>query len=152
MIRLVFLPLGVAVLALAACGSEGGSPLGSPTEPRGTTAALTPTTSDKGVVAESTFVLQAAANGAPRFSVRVLRVPAGTVQLLLDNPSKVPHDLVVSGHGVHAKGSVVTETSAAAGRSRVTVSLKPGRYAFYSDVGSDRARGMHGVLVVGAVG
>ena len=152
MTRLALLPLGVSLLLLAACGSESGSPLGSPTAPRGTTAALTPTVSDRGVVAESTYVLQAAANGAPHFSVRVLRVPAGTVQLLLDNPSKVPHDLVVSGHGVHAKGSVVARTSAPGGRSRVTVSLKPGRYAFYSDVGSDRARGMRGVLVVGAVG
>ncbi|HEY6029689.1 MAG TPA: hypothetical protein VIU44_03960 [Gaiellaceae bacterium] len=147
--RLVFLPL--LALVLAACGGKGGSPLGSETGQRGTTAAITPTTSNNGVLAESTFVIQAAANGAPRFSVRILKVPAGTVQLLLNNPSKVPHDLVVEGHGVHAKGAVVTETTSPADRSRVTVSLKPGRYVFYSDVGSDRARGMHGVLLVGAL-
>lgn len=143
--------LALLVLVLAACGGKGGSPLGSETGQRGTTAALTPTTSNKGEVAETSYVIQAAANGAPRFSVRTLKVPAGTVQLLLDNPSKAPHDIVVAGHGVHAKGSVVTETTAPGDRSRVTVSLKPGRYVFYSDVGSDRARGMRGVLLVGAL-
>lgn len=149
MLRLA--PLALVALALAACGG-GGSPLGSKTGARGTTSALTPTTSKHGVLAEQTYVIQAAADGSPHFSVRVLKVPAGTVQLLLDNPSSKPHDLVVAGHGVHAKGSVVTNTTSAAGRSRVTVSLKPGRYVFYSDVGSDRARGMHGVLLVGALG
>lgn len=150
MSRLLWIPLAALALALAGCGG-GGSPLGAPHGTPGTTAPETPTIGNHGEIAASSYVIEAAPNGAPRFSVRLLRVPAGVVQLVLSNPSSKPHDIVVSGHGVHARGPVVTHAAGPAQRSRVTVELKPGRYAFYSDVGSDRARGMRGVLLVGAL-
>ena len=70
----------------------------------------------------------------------------GKVTVELNNPPSTfgPHGIAISGHGVHAAGP----PAARGGVSRVTATLRPGRYELYSPVGADAPMGMRGTLTV----
>jgi uncharacterized cupredoxin-like copper-binding protein len=124
-----------AVIA-AGCGSDdknyGG---GSPPPP--------PAPSVKG---GSTITLGADPGGALRFTKTKLTAKAGTVTLVLKNPSSsgTQHGIAVEGKGVDKDGP----TAAPGGTSKVTVDLKPGTYEFYCPVDGHKQAGMEGKLTV----
>ena len=122
----------VAALALAASGC-GHKKTTVQTGPRGT--GLQPTSQ-----------LTADAHGRFKFDKKLIEAPAGPVHLVLVNPSSVPHDIAIKGHGVNVKGPIVKN----GGRSSVTAVLKPGVYEFYCSVDAHEAAGMKGTLRVGS--
>jgi plastocyanin len=91
----------------------------------------------------STLSIAAAPSGALKFTQTSLTTRAGKVTIHFTNKSKVPHGVVITGHGVNAKAAVVTD-----GSSSATVTLKPGKYTFYCPVPGHRAAGMQGTLTV----
>ncbi len=129
------LVLLAAVALLAGCGNKTG--------PKN----LEQTTSTSSAAqAMQTFQLEAAPNGALRFSIKSLKATSDHVQLLLTNASKVPHNIAVKGHGVDRKGRVVSGGA----ESRLDLNLKPGTYEFYCSVDGHEQAGMKGTLIVGA--
>jgi uncharacterized cupredoxin-like copper-binding protein len=81
-----------------------------------------------------------------RFNVTRLTVHAGTVELMLSNPSTSgdPHGISLEGHGVDKDGKIVQP----GGTSIVTAKLKAGSYTFYCPVPGHEQAGMKGRLVV----
>jgi plastocyanin len=79
-----------------------------------------------------------------KFNRKTVRLRHGRVTFVMKNPSSLPHGIAVEGHGVDKDGKIVRK----GGTSRVTVSLKRGRYAFYCPFDGHRAAGMRGTLVV----
>jgi plastocyanin len=80
-----------------------------------------------------------------RFSKSTLEAPAGTVTLVMENPSALEHNIAVRGDGVDEQGEVVGQGD----ESTVTVELEPGEYEFYCSVPGHEAGGMKGTLTVG---
>ena len=81
---------------------------------------------------------------ALRFSQSELEAPAGTVTLVMENPSALEHDISVRGDGVDEQGEVVGQGE----ESSVMVELEPGEYEFYCSVPGHEAAGMKGTLTV----
>ena len=106
-------------------------------------------TTNAGAAARAMQVLQVetAPDGARRFNVRILKATSQRVELVLHNASTRPHNIAVKGNGVDKKGRV-TKTDRIP--STVSVTLKPGKYTFYSSVDGDEAGGMKGTLIVAA--
>lgn len=94
----------------------------------------------------STARLHAAANGALKFNVRVLRVQHGVVTIVMTNPSSsgLRHGIAVEGHGVDKDGRIV----APGRRSVLRLRLRKGVYEFYCPVPGHKAAGMEGKLIV----
>ena len=134
----------VGVLALAACGSSSSSSASTTTA--ATTAAPPTTTAAAGGGKASTVTLAADPTGALKFDQKTLTTTAGTVTVVMDNPSTsgVPHGIAVEGNGVDQDGKTVQP----GGKSTDTLTLKPGTYTFYCPVPGHKAAGMVGTLVV----
>ena len=134
----------VGVLALAACGSSSSSSASTTTA--ATTAAPPTTTAAAGGGKASTVTLAADPTGALKFDKKTLTTTAGTVTVVMDNPSTsgVPHGIAVEGNGVDQDGKTVQP----GGKSTDTLTLKPGTYTFYCPVPGHKAAGMVGTLVV----
>jgi plastocyanin len=79
-----------------------------------------------------------------KFNKKTVRLRHGRVTFLMKNPSSFPHAIAVEGHGIDKDGKTVQK----GGTSRVTVTLKKGRYVFYCPVDGHRKAGMRGTLVV----
>jgi plastocyanin len=79
-----------------------------------------------------------------RFSKSTLEAPAGTVTLVMENPSALEHNIAVRGEGVDEKGEVVGQGE----ESTVTAELEPGEYEFYCSVPGHEDAGMKGTLTV----
>jgi plastocyanin len=79
-----------------------------------------------------------------RFSKQALESPAGTITLVMENPSAIEHNIAVRGEGVDERGAVVGQGET----SRVTVELEPGEYEFYCSVPGHDEAGMNGTLTV----
>jgi plastocyanin len=79
-----------------------------------------------------------------KFNRKTVRLRHGKVAFVMKNPSQFPHAIAVEGHGIDKDGKTVTK----GGTSRVTVTLKKGRYVFYCPVDGHRQRGMRGTLIV----
>ncbi|MHB1242815.1 MAG: plastocyanin/azurin family copper-binding protein [Gaiellaceae bacterium] len=95
--------------------------------------------------AATTLRISADAKGALRFDRSTLRATPGVVTISMRNPSFVPHDVGIRGNGVRALGKVVLK----GGTSKVTATLKRGRYVFFCSVAGHERAGMKGVLTVG---
>jgi plastocyanin len=91
-----------------------------------------------------TLELSADPSGALAFDTDMLEARAGKVTIDMDNPSTIPHNVSVAGHGVNEEGKTVGQ----GGRSTVTAELKPGDYDFYCSVAGHREAGMEGTLTV----
>jgi uncharacterized cupredoxin-like copper-binding protein len=162
--KLMTLLLALAVVALTAagCGSDNNNSSGSGTSGGGgyskapassastatTDTQAQPTTSSGGTSAPSgrgsEVKLSADPSGALKFDKSALSAKAGTVTLVMDNPSPVPHAVGVEGNGVDKDGNIVNK----GGVSKVSVDLKPGVYTFYCPVPGHRQGGMVGKLTV----
>jgi plastocyanin len=79
------------------------------------------------------------------FSKKTLAAPKGRVTLVLSNKSPLQHNVSIKGNGLAAKqGKVVGKN----GVSRVTATLRPGRYTYFCAVDGHAAAGMKGTLRV----
>jgi plastocyanin len=132
----------VAALGVTACSSSSsGSAYGSAasTNPAATSTGTPPPTASK-------VSLSAAADGSLAFNTTLLSAKAGTVALVMANPSGsgIEHAIALSGNGVDASGKVVGPGDT----STVTAKLKPGTYTFLCPVPGHEAAGMKGTLTV----
>jgi uncharacterized cupredoxin-like copper-binding protein len=124
----------VGVALVAGCGG------GSTTS--GQTAAATSTQAAKGEVIH----LSADPGGALRFTQSSLKAKAGTVTLVMKNPSSagMEHGIAIEGNGVDSDGQTVSP----GGTSSVTATLKKGTYTFYCPVPGHKQAGMVGKITV----
>jgi plastocyanin len=127
--------LGALLAALAGCG--GGDDDG------GAEATQAETTAGNGAAAQ-TLQIEADPSGALRFTTESLQANAGEVEIIMENPSSVPHNVAIKGNGVDEKGEVVGEGE----QSRVSATVEPGTYEFYCSVPGHEAAGMKGDLTV----
>jgi plastocyanin len=79
-----------------------------------------------------------------RFQKSTLEAPAGTITLVMENPSAIEHNIAVRGGDVDEQGDVVGQGD----ESTVTADLEPGEYEFYCSVPGHEAAGMKGTLTV----
>jgi plastocyanin len=79
-----------------------------------------------------------------RFEKDSLEAPAGTITLVMENPSALEHNIAVRGDGIDEQGEVVGEGE----ESTVTADLEPGEYEFYCSVPGHEEGGMKGTLTV----
>jgi plastocyanin len=94
--------------------------------------------------AEETTVENPADPSQLRFSKATLEAPAGTITLVMENPSQLEHNIAVRGEGVDERGDVVGQGE----ESTVTVELEAGEYEFYCSVPGHDEAGMNGTLTV----
>jgi plastocyanin len=125
----------VLLIGLAAAGCGGGG--------KGTT--NTAARADTNVSPSQVIQLSADESGALKFDKDSIDANAGTIRLVMANPSSVEHNVAVKGNSVDEKGPVVGKD----GQSIVTVSVKPGEYTFYCSVDAHEQAGMKGTLRVG---
>ena len=91
----------------------------------------------------ATLSLQADASQL-KFDKTALSAKAGTVTIVMKNPSQLQHDVAIDGNGVNAVGKVVGN----GGTSTAAASLKAGTYTFFCSVDGHRQAGMEGTLTV----
>jgi uncharacterized cupredoxin-like copper-binding protein len=127
--------LAVGVVLLAGCG-------GSSNTGQTAAATATPTPTARGEVIR----LSADPGGALRFTRSSLKAKAGTVTLIMKNPSSagMEHGIAIEGNGVDSDGQTVSP----GGTSTVTATLKKGTYTYYCPVPGHRQAGMVGKLTV----
>jgi plastocyanin len=151
--------LAVAALAATGCGgndsnsNSGSGGSGSDTGAYGGSSGAkdtttTDTTSSGGTSAGGgkgeQLTLSADPGGALKFDKSSLSAKAGTVTIVMDNPSSLPHAVAVEGNGVDKDGQTVQM----GGKSTVTADLKAGEYTYYCPVPGHRQGGMEGKLTV----
>jgi plastocyanin len=97
-------------------------------------------------VAEKNGVVEIDADptGQLKFLASSASATPGKVEVRMHNMSSTPHDIAITGSGVSQIGPIVSN----GGVSRVSASLKPGKYTFYCSVPGHRAAGMVGTLTV----
>jgi plastocyanin len=97
-----------------------------------------------GITAAATSLSLKASSTQLKFNKKTLRASHGKVTIVMSNPSSTKHGIAIEGHGVDKDGKIVGKGKT----SRVTVTLKKGRYTFYCPVSGHRAAGMKGTLIV----
>jgi plastocyanin len=91
------------------------------------------------------LLLSADPTGQLRFDKDALQAKPGTVQITMNNPSPVPHNISIEGPGgVSQQGKTVSK----GGASEVQLALKPGSYTYFCSVPGHRQAGMQGTLTV----
>ena len=88
--------------------------------------------------------LSADPSGQLRFDKSSLQAKAGSVEIVMSNPSPLSHNISLEGAQVNLHGPTVGQ----AGTSTVTATLKPGTYTYYCSVPGHREAGMQGTLTV----
>jgi plastocyanin len=91
-----------------------------------------------------TLKLSADPGGALKFDKSSLTAKAGKVTIVLDNPSSLPHAVEVEGNGIEEKSGTIGQGET----TKVTASVKPGKYEYYCPVDGHKAAGMEGTLTV----
>ena len=131
--RLTIVLVG-AVLAVAGCGDD--------EEPASSSGGGGSSSSASSGGGENLTI--AADAGALKFDKTELTAKAGKVTITMDNPSDVPHNVVIDG----APGAKAGETVGKGKQSVASADLKPGEYTYYCAVGNHRGAGMEGKLTV----
>ena len=129
--------LGLAALALAACG---GSDDSSSTAAE-TSATETSTSAGGG----ETVTFEADPSGQLAYVETAVTAKAGNDTIEFDNPSSTGHDVVIEDEsgGEVAKTDVITDST-----TTTTADLQAGTYTFYCSVPGHREAGMEGTLTV----
>ncbi len=83
-------------------------------------------------------------SGQLAYITKVATAPAGALEIDSKNESSTPHDIALEGNGVDEKG----ETVQGGGISKVSATLKPGKYTYYCTLPGHREGGMLGELTV----
>jgi plastocyanin len=139
--------LCVFAIPIAGCGGDDDSSSSSSGSSSGGTQPNTTSSSGgatSGGGGGQTLKLAADPGGALKFDKSSLSAKAGKVTIVMDNPSSLPHAIEVEGKGQELKGETVTK----GGVSKVSGTLKPGKYEFYCPVDGHKAAGMKGELTV----
>jgi uncharacterized cupredoxin-like copper-binding protein len=92
-----------------------------------------------------TLKLSADAGGALKFDKSSLTAKAGKVTIVLDNPSSLPHAVELEGNGLAEKKSATINKGET---TKVTATVKAGKYDYYCPVDGHKAAGMTGTLTV----
>lgn len=92
----------------------------------------------------STTLKLAASPSALAFDTTELEAPAGEVTIDFDNPSAIPHNVVIEEDGKELAGF----EPIAEGEEDVSADLEPGTYTFLCTVPGHAQAGMEGTLVV----
>jgi len=87
------------------------------------------------------LTIPACDTGALAFLSPQASAPAGSVELVMPNPSPVQHNIAI-------KGGDAGEVVGTGGESRVQADLKAGKYEYYCSVPGHEAGGMKGTLTV----
>jgi mono/diheme cytochrome c family protein len=82
--------------------------------------------------------------GALAFASTMAKAQAGSLEIQMPNPASIQHDIAIKGPGVAKAGPRVGK----GGVSKLSVSVKPGKYTFYCTVPGHEAGGMKGTLTV----
>lgn len=98
----------------------------------------------KGRAEGSTTLKLAASPTALVFDKKSLTAKAGKVTIDFDNPSPIPHNVVIEADGKELSGF----EPIAEGEKSETAELKAGTYTFYCSVPGHREAGMEGTLTV----
>jgi plastocyanin len=91
-----------------------------------------------------TLQIDADPSGALSFTAVNAEAPAGQIELVMENPSSVQHNIAVKNGGLDEVGPVVGQGAT----SRVSANLRPGKYTFYCSVPGHEEGGMRGSLTV----
>jgi plastocyanin len=129
--RLTIVLVG-AMLAVAGCGDD--------EEPASSSGGSSSSSSSGG--GENLTI--AADADALKFDKTELTAKAGKVTITMDNPSDVPHNVVIDG----APGAKAGETVGKGEKSVASGDLKAGEYTYYCAVGNHRGAGMEDKLTV----
>lgn len=113
-----------------------------PGKDQGQLAAIGGAASDKPIAAKGgVLTMPADETGRTLFASTQATAPAGALELVMPNPSPIPHNIALQGQ---APGPVV----GAGGESKVTANLKPGKYQYICTVPGHLEGGMKGTLTV----
>ena len=126
--------LGIG-LVVAGCGSNDTSSTSTPAQAGAGKTSAKPS---------ETLHLAADASGKLRFNKATLTAKAGTIRIVMANPSQLSHGIGVDGNGADVDGKTVGPGQT----STITATLKPGTYRFYCTINAHQAAGMVGKLVV----
>jgi len=132
--RRLTLIAAIAVLAYAGCG-------GDDEEPASSDSTSTPAAASGGGGENLTIAADAS---ALKFDKSELQAKAGKVTITMDNPSDVPHNVVIDGGTNDKPGATVGKGA----KSVASADLEAGEYTYYCAVGNHRAEGMEGTLTV----
>ena len=147
LLSLTALLCSLAIMA-AGCGGDGNSSSSSSSSSSGSGSSSDTSTTEQssggGGGAAQTLKISADPSGALKFDKSSLTAKAGKVTIVMDNPSSLPHAVVIEGNGVEEKGETVEK----GGVSKATATVKAGTYDFYCPVDGHRAAGMEGKLTV----
>jgi plastocyanin len=91
-----------------------------------------------------TLKLSADPGGALKFDKSSLTAKAGKVTIVLDNPSALPHAVEVEGNGIEESSDTIGKGET----TKVTATVKAGKYEYYCPVDGHKAAGMTGTLTV----
>ena len=128
--------LVLATLAVAGCGGDDEEPTGG--SGGGNSEESTPSAGGAGE-----NVALAADAGALKYDKSALTAKAGKVTITMDNPSDIPHNVVID-----APDAKAGETVGKGEKSVASADLKAGEYTYYCAVGNHRGAGMEGKLTV----
>jgi plastocyanin len=91
-----------------------------------------------------TLKLSADPGGALKFDKSSLTAKPGKVEIVMDNPSSLPHAVELEGQGLEVSGDTVQK----GGVSKAAGTVKAGKYEYYCPVDGHKAAGMEGTLTV----
>ena len=128
--------LVLAMLAVAGCGGDDEEPASG----SGSRSSEESTPSGGGAGEELTLAADAS---ALKFDKSDLTAKAGKVTITMDNPSDIPHNVVIDD-----PAATPGETVGKGEKSVATAELAAGEYTYYCAVGSHRGAGMEGKLTV----
>jgi plastocyanin len=131
--------IALAVFGLAACGDDDDGNDEAATEET----TVEETTGGGG--AGAAIDISSPEDGSLAFDQDTVNAQAGTVTVNFDNPSAVPHDVVIEDES----GTEIGKTDLVdGGVTSTSVELQPGTYTFFCDVPGHREGGMEGTLTV----
>jgi plastocyanin len=133
-------------IAAAGCGGDNDNSSGSGSSNKPSSGSSGGGTSGGGASGKGqTLKLSADAGGALKFDKSSLTAKAGKVTIVLDNPSSLPHAVELEGNGLEEKKS---DTINKGETTKVTATVKAGKYEYYCPVDGHKAGGMTGELTV----
>ena len=141
---LLVIALATAALVAAGCGGDDDNGGGGGSSGGGGGGTKPSSSGGSAAGGGQTLKLSADPSGQLKFDKSSLTAKAGKVTLVMDNPSSLPHAIAVEGKGVDEDGSTVMK----GGVSKVSATLKPGKYEFYCPVDAHKQGGMEGDLTV----
>jgi len=118
-----------------------GESAGNPGEDTGALAEVGVKAGGKATAENGVLKIDADETGALAFTASTATAPAGALEVVMENPSPIEHDIAIEGDG---KGPTV----GTGGTSQFKTNLKPGKYTFLCTVPGHAEGGMQGELTV----